>query len=156
TRSATGRLRGRPPAVDGNDGAGDVAGDVGSEVKTGLRDVVHVAGAPDGDAMLEQMTTELRHSHPDGGVDGAGSDHVDAELVLDQLHRGGAGELVETALGGDVGREVGRGHRAQGGADVDDAAAAALAHEGRHRLGQHEGPDQVDAQHLREVGGADL
>src|SRR5947207_2104833 len=52
------RLGGGPAAVDGEDGARDVAGGVGGEVEAGLRDVVGMAGAADGDAVLEHPLAE--------------------------------------------------------------------------------------------------
>ncbi len=138
------------------DGAGDVAGGVGSQVEAGRRDVVHVAGAADGHAVLEQMAAEFGDAVADGRVDGARRDHVDADLLADQLDGGGARQGVEPSLGGDIGREVWRRHRPEGRADMDDAAAAPLAHARDYRLGEDEGPDQVDSQYFGEVHGADL
>src|SRR5262245_16831773 len=97
-------LRRRPAAVDGEHGAGDVAGGVRGQVQAGFGDVGDVAGTADRDAVLEEMTAELGHALADRRVDGAGRDHVDADLVLDQLHRRRPGERVEAALGGDVRR----------------------------------------------------
>jgi len=51
---------------------------------------------------LRRWRRKLGHAHADRGVDGTGGDHVDADLVLDQLDRRGARELVEAALGGDI------------------------------------------------------
>jgi hypothetical protein len=115
-----------------------------------------VPGAPDRDAVLQHALPELAHARVDHGVDGAGGHDVDPDTVSDELDGGGARQRVEPALGGDVGREERRRRDTQGGADVNDAPAAALAHRPRHELGQHEGTDQVDPQHLREVGGRDL
>ena len=78
--------------------------------------------------MLEEMAAELRDAHPDRRVDRAGRHHVHANLLLDQLDGSGTRELMEPAFRGDVRSKVGSGHRSKRGADVHDAAAAALAH----------------------------
>ena len=74
-----------------------------------------------------------------------GRDAVEADLMLRQLQRHGAGEVEHPGLAGGVDGEVGRRARALDRRDVDDRPAPAAADHDRHgHAGGDEHAHQVD------------
>jgi hypothetical protein len=81
------------------------------------------------------------------GVDPARGNGVAAPPFAAQVHRKGAGQSMHAGLGGTVGGMLGVGAQAFDGADVDDAAATALAHLGQQSAGEEHRRTQVDGHH---------
>ena len=132
--------------------AGDPLGVVGGEEGGDAGDVVHLAdaaerGLRDG-SLLEVGADEARGVYA-FGLDHAGVDGVDADLLRAEFFREDAGDGVDRALGSGVDRAVRRRQAADDGADVDDACALAEMLD-RSLRGEQETED-VDVEDLVEV-----
>jgi hypothetical protein len=120
----------RPAAVDGDDGAVDELGLVGAEVTDERGDVLGCAEAADGlagdkfgaDLLFFVGVVLVEVALDEGGLDGAGSDAVDAKLfwIIDGYL---AGHGVDCAFAGAVGEALFDADRASDGTDIHDAAA---------------------------------
>src|SRR5687768_2093312 len=111
--------------------AGDVSGVLADEEGDGCCDVARGSDAVDHKVLGEFVLSFLaeRSAH-DVGVDGAGRDGVDGDVVLPQLSGGGAGQTDDACLGHRVGGFGERPAATLGGngGDVHDAADAVLHH----------------------------
>ena len=152
-------------AVDGDDRARDVARAVGSEEEDDLGDVVRLALELDRLAREEERADLLHHLRllvvgqpgadrvaEDLCLDIAGRDAVDPHAARAELDRGRLGEVDHGRLRAVVRPLARRRLHAADRRVVDDRPAAALG----HRLGRvrraGEDAEQVDTEHLMEVG----
>ncbi len=132
-------------AVDEQGLAGDVAAGFRGEEDDGAVEVVGGAGAAERDAFDERADPGLvfvedlvlRGFEPSGG------EAVDGDAVRAPVVGEAHGELADAAAAGAVGREAGVAKDAGDGADVDDAAVAALDHTAGDGLGDEEAAAQV-------------
>ena len=89
----------------------------------------------------------LRHR----GIDRTGRDRVDADVQRSKLGRLLLGQVREAGLAGAVGGAQRRGAQARDRGDVDDGAAAAVAHQRRRGLRAQKRSGEIDRQHARPV-----
>ncbi|CAG6394385.1 hypothetical protein SCOCK_260079 [Actinacidiphila cocklensis] len=139
SRPRAGSVR-RPSAVQGQRGAGDVAGVRGAQPQRGGRDldrfdepfdrgaVQHHLGDDVGlgDAVRERLGGDLVLDQP--GADVAGADAVAGDAELGPFQGDGLAEPFEAVLGDDVRGLVRAGPQAVHRGDVDDPAPAAGVH----------------------------
>ena len=99
--------------------------------------------------MIVIVGPDFRRVHGLGhrGIDRSRRHGIDADTVLRELGGLLLGQVREPRLAGPVGDAQRGGPQARDRGDVDDGAAALVAHDRRHRLGHQEGTGEVDRQH---------
>src|SRR6185312_4197578 len=136
------------PAVDRERRARDEAALVGHQEQHPAGDLLGLAEAADGDAGDDLLQHFLGHGAHHLGVDIAGGDGVDGDALAGALLGQGLGEAVDARLGGGVVHLAVLPGLAVDGADVDDAAEAALAHAVDDAAGHVEAGGQVGVDDL--------
>lgn len=125
--------------------AGHVAGSIGGKQDRHAYQLFGAAGTLHGDALPQperpgrMVPGDLRQV----GQDMAGADGVGSDAILGELNGHGPGQGYHTALGGAVDGASAQHPLVIVGADIDDAAGAALVHLPGHRLAHEEQALQV-------------
>ena len=134
-------------AVDGEDLSGDVAGTIAAQEEDRFRQFLLEAVAIERNGVVI-VGADFRRMHllRHRGFDRAGRHRVDANAERSQFDRELFCEMREPGLAGAVGRAQRRGAHRRDRRDVDDRAAAMLAHQRRRRLGADKRPGEVDLQ----------
>jgi hypothetical protein len=138
-------------AVDMNDLTGEVTGEVAAEEQDHVGDFFDGAEASHGDLSRELADDVLGHVAGHVGIDEAGGDGVDADLLTGKLAGGDLGEGHEAGFAGGV---IGLAEKAEGagdGREIDDAGA--WAEQFGEALGNEEGAREVDAKNRIPFGG---
>ena len=140
------------PAVHRQKLAVDIARLVGTEEADRRGDLRFQAVAVERDGVVV-VGADLRRVHGlrHRRVDRARRNGVDPDAEAAEFHRLLLGEVGEPGLARPVGDAQRAGAHARNGSDVDDAAAAAVEHQGYRRLDAQKRPGQVDREYPRPV-----
>jgi hypothetical protein len=117
-------LSAHPPAVDGEDGAGDVIAGGRAEIEGGACEILGLAPACCWDAVEDLAIAGLvgLESFGVGGGEVAGGDGVDLDSLGGPLVGESLGELCDSAFARGVGWDADASLKAEEGSDVDDLA----------------------------------
>ncbi len=144
----------RVPAVDDDLAAGDVARLVRGEEEHRLRHLVGAREATVRDHPGVGFRMSGRGAVGDARVaDLRGVDRVGADAPVEELQRRRLGDAAQAPLAADV-RDPGVSDESCRRRDVDDRAAAGVAHQGRARAHAEERAGQVDVQHAGPLAAA--
>src|SRR5690606_27942358 len=109
--------------VDGDDRAGDVAGEIGAEEEDDVRDVLRIAEPAERGGLARLVDDVRRNSRGSArGADTAGSHGVDVDVARSEFEGGGPGERDQSRVRGAEIREAELAADGVDGRYVDDPA----------------------------------